>query len=136
MGREKTIYWKNSMRSFLYAVVAIGVLAIPSTSLAAFLSLSPASGTYSVGDRITVKILVSSSDASINAVSGALSFSNTTGTVNFEGVALAGFQGNAGTLVTMTFRALKAGSGAISFQSGQVLANDGQGTDITSGLSG
>ena len=36
----------------------------------------------------------------------------------------------------MTFRALKAGSGAISFQSGQVLANDGQGTDITSGLSG
>jgi len=56
--------------------------------------------------------------------------------VQFEGVSLSGFQGNAGTIITVTLRALKTGSGTIAFQSGQVLANDGQGTDITSGVSG
>lgn len=137
-------------------------LALPAVSLAASLSLSPSSGSYAVGDKITVKVLVSSASASINAVSGELSFppsifsvesvskvgsmlnfwpiepsmSQGAGTVNFEGVAISGFQGGSGTVISVTFRAVRAGSGSISFDNGQVLANDGQGTDITTGLSG
>lgn len=150
------------MRALVVSVLFFLLLGLPSISLAASLSVSPASGTYSVGDQIAVKVLVSSSDASLNAVSAALSFSpaifsiqsvskinsilnfwvtnptfsSRTGTAEFEGVSLAGFQGHDGTVVTVTLRALKAGSGIVSFQSGHVLANDGQGTDITSGLSG
>jgi len=131
-------------------------------SLAASLSVSPASGTYSVGDQVRLKVLVSSSDAPLNAISGTLSFPSSlfavqsiskadsilnfwvaepafsagSGTVQFEGVSLAGFQGNSGTVVTVVLRVLKVGSGTVSFQSGQVLANDGQGTDITSKITG
>lgn len=109
-----------------------------------------------------MRVVVSSSDAPLNAISGTLSFpsslfsvqsiskagsvlnfwvaeptfSASSGIVQFEGVSLSGFQGNDGTVVTVVLRALKVGSGTVSFQSGQVLANDGQGTDITSVLSG
>lgn len=148
-------------RSFAISAIALFLL-LPATSFAATLSLSPASGSYAVGDRITVKVLVSSPSASVNAVSGELSFSSSVlsvesvsktasilnfwpiepsisqsaGTVNFEGIAISGFQGSAGTVVSATFRAVREGTGKISFDNGQILANDGQGTDITSGLSG
>ena len=149
------------MRYLLALGLVVFLFGIPNVSFAASLFLSPAGGTYSVGERIFVKVLVSS-NTSINAVSGALSFptsifsveavsktssiinfwasgptySNDTGTINFEGVALSGFHGDAGTVITITLHALKAGSGTISFRSGKVLANDGQGTDVTSTVSG
>lgn len=138
------------------------VIFLPSLASAATLSISPASGTYEVGERVVVKVLVSSSDVQFNAVSGALSFppsifqiesvskassvlnfwvsepafSKTANTVKFEGISLGGFQGFSGTVVTVALRAINPGSGNIAFQSGQVLANDGQGTDITGNLSG
>lgn len=134
---------------------------IPISVFAATLSISPASGTFEAGELVTVKVLVSSDDP-LNAVSGTVlfppsffslesvskagsiinfwvtepAFSKALGTVHFEGVTLGGFQGGTGTLVTTTLRAIKAGTGRVSFQSGQVLANDGQGTDITSGMTG
>lgn len=134
----------------------------PSKGFAASLFLNPASGTYAVGDFIRVTVLVSSEGSSLNVVSGTLTFppgffsvqsvskagsilnfwatepviSNSAGSVQFEGVSLSGFQGSSGTVLTVVLRALKPGSGALSFQAGQVLANDGQGTDITSTVSG
>lgn len=143
--------------SFLFLL-----LSVPNVGLAASLSVSPATGTYSVGDQVRLKVLVSSRDAPLNAISGTLSFpsslfavqsiskadsilnfwvaepvfSASSGAVHFEGVSLSGFQGNDGTVVTVVLRALKVGSGMVSFQSGQVLANDGQGTDITANISG
>ncbi|KND49101.1 MAG: hypothetical protein AB200_01565 [Parcubacteria bacterium C7867-005] len=128
---------------------------------AATLSISPTSGTFEVGDRVTVRIVVSSGSP-INAVSGVASFptglfsvesiskagsilnfwvaepnfSQGAGTLQFEGVTLGGFPGGSGTVVTATLRAVKTGSGSISFKSGQVLANDGQGTDVTDSMTG
>jgi hypothetical protein len=134
---------------------------LPCLTHAASMSISPASGTYEVGDKVTVKVKVSSG-ASINAISGIISFSTSVfkiesvsksgsilnfwvtepsfsqsaGTFQFEGVALNGFQGSGGTVITAVLQATKVGSGTVSFTSGQVLANDGQGTDVTGSLTG
>lgn len=150
------------MRRFIIPAFFLLFLSAPGISSAASMSISPSSGTYSVGDQVSLKLVVSSSEASLNAISAALlfppsifsvqsiskagsilnfwaaepTFSSGSGIVQFEGVALSGFQGNGGTVITVVLRALNVGSGAVSFQSGQVLANDGQGTDITSNLTG
>ncbi len=136
-------------------------LALPGVMHAATLSVTPSSGTFEVGDRVTYKIVVSG-EVPLNAVTGSVTFPSSlfaidsvsktgsilnfwvseptfvrgAGTVQFEGVSLSGFSGGLGTVVTVTLRALKVGSGSITFQSGQILANDGQGTDITGGLNG
>ena len=127
----------------------------------ATLSVTPSNGTFEVGDRVPVRVLVSGGE-SINAISSELNiptsifsiesvskagsalnfwvsepfYSNSTGVVKFEGVTLGGFQGNTGTVVTIYLRAIKVGSGKINFVSGQVLANDGLGTNVTQGIFG
>lgn len=132
-----------------------------STALAANLTVSPASGTYEVGDKIVVKILVSSQNP-INAISGVLniptslftiesvskagsvlnfwvtepSFSNGAGVLSFEGVSLEGFPGGTKTVITATLKAISTGTGSLTFKSGQILANDGAGSDVTDSLTG
>lgn len=142
----------------LFALTLFLFLLTPFGVDAATLSLSPASGTYTVGQRVIVNVTVTS-DSAMNAASGVVSFptdlfsveyvnkgsvlnfwvtepsySNASGRVTFEGVSLSGFQGSNGSVLTMALRAKKAGTATIAFESGQVLANDGQGTDITAGL--
>lgn len=136
--------------------------AAPFTAHAATISVVPASGSYAVGDAITARIAVST-DVSVNAVSASLSFSNDTlsllsisksgsflsfwaqepsysnanGTASLEGVSLGtGYTGTNGTVVTLTFRAKAAGDASVSFDSASVLANDGQGTDVTNARNG
>jgi len=143
------------------ALLVTLLIGIPSFVQAATLSVTPASGTYSIGERATIRVVVSG-ETPLNAITGTLSFpadlfaiesvsksssilnfwiaepsfSKQSGVVQFEGVALSGFQGGSGTVLTVNARAIKTGSGNITFKSGQILANDGQGTDITSGLQG
>ena len=142
----------------IFVFILFGFL--PFLSHAASLSISPVSGSFNVGDKVTVRVMVSS-DTPINAVSAVLSiptsifsiesvsksgsilnfwvtepsFSKGAGILSFEGVKLNGFPGGTGSVVTATLRAVAPGTGTISFNSGQVLANDGQGTDVTSGMS-
>ncbi|MFA6251403.1 MAG: cohesin domain-containing protein [Candidatus Paceibacterota bacterium] len=130
---------------------------ITKETFAATVNFSPISGTYNVGDTIKIKILVSS-DQSINAVAGHIffpsdilsivslskdssiinfwalepSFSNTTGLIAFEGIALSGYIGDAGDIMTLIFRAESAGVAALRFSDISILANDGKGTDISS----
>ena len=134
--------------SFLFLISA------PFVTRAASLSFSPAGGSVTVGDRVTVKVVVTT-PASVNAVSGDIivppslftidavsksgsflnfwvtepSLSRQTGTVHFEGVVLSGFQGT-GTVLTLTLRPVAKGSGAITLKNMQVLANDGEGTSL------
>ncbi len=142
--------------------VAFLFLVAPFSVHAATLLLSPAQGSYEVGDTIRVKVLVST-DVSVNAVSGLLNFSsgtlsaesasksgsflsfwttdptfsNSSASLSFEGVSPGtGYTGSAGTIALYTFRASHAGTGSISFQSGSVLANDGQGTNVLNDLRG
>jgi len=137
--------------SFLFAIF----------SFAATIGLFPVNGTFNAGDTFSVGVSVSSPDQPMNAVNGTISypadllevssisrggsivqiwvrepsFSNATGTIQFEGVILnPGFQGASGNILTINFRAKSAGSAPVSFLSGSVLANDGKGTGILSGL--
>ena len=132
----------------------------PLLSHGANLSISPTSGSFEVGDKVTVRVMVSS-ETPINAVSAVLAiptsifsiesvsksgsilnfwvteptFSKGAGILSFEGVKLNGFPGGTGAVVTATLKAIAPGTGTILFNSGQILANDGQGTDVTSGMS-
>ena len=105
--------------------------------------------------------MVNSNDVAFNAVSGTLTFppsvlevvsiskgssvvslwvqeptfSNTAGSVSFEGIVLnPGYKGSNANIVSVQFRVKKAGTATISFTSGEILANDGIGTSILSSL--
>ncbi len=141
----------------IFSLVVFLFLGLFSTAQAASLSVSPASGSYSVGDSFSVNVLVSSPAQAVNAVSGSLIFpadklqvtsisktasvvnfwvqepaySNTAGTVDFEGVILnPGFTGGSGRIITISFKAKSSGIASISYSTGSVLANDGSGTNV------
>ena len=129
------------------------------TVFAASLNLSPASGSYNVGDIINVRIVLSSPDQSANAVSGTLdfpralltlssiskinslislwpvepSFSNANGTAKMEGIMLSGYTGSNGTILILSFKAKAPGNATIKFAASSLLANDGQGSNILTG---
>ncbi len=146
---------KLSYRKIFLAGLIIGLF--PFFAFAASLTFSPSSGTYSAGSPITVDVYVSSTDESMNAVSGSVSFSpknfsvsyiskvgsiislwtadptfsNSDGSVNFEGIVLnPGFMGSNGKILSITFIPKVPGKADISFDSGSVLANDGTGTSL------
>lgn len=132
---------------------------IHASAQAATLSISPSGGAYGVGKTISVRVVVNSGGQSINAVSGQITFStstlslvglsksgvvtlwaqdptysNATGTASFQGVILNGYTGGNGTVLTLTFKTIAAGVGAINIANGasSVLLNDGQGTNVLS----
>ncbi|MDP3785334.1 MAG: cohesin domain-containing protein, partial [bacterium] len=128
---------------------------------AATLYFSPSSGEYTVGKTLSVSVYVSSADQAMNAASGVISFpqdklevtslskagsifglwvqeplfSNSAGTVNFEGIVLnPGFTGAGGKVITINFKVRAAGAAPLNFLSGSALANDGKGTNILASL--
>ena len=138
-------------------------LLLSMTAQAASLSFSPSSGSYFVGQTFPLEVYVSSPEQSMNAISGVISFpkdklevasvsktgsiidlwvqepafSNTAGTITFEGIVLnPGFTGSVGKIITINFRTKLVGSASLIFSSGSVLANDGKGTNILSNLNG
>lgn len=142
---------------FFIAVLFLKTLAAEGASFV----LSPSSGSYSVGQTFSLSVNVSSAEQSINAASGAISFpadklevvsisranskinfwaqepafSNALGSINFEGIILnPGFQGQSGEIISVGFKVKGTGTALISFSSGSILANDGLGTNIISGL--
>jgi len=59
------------------------------------------------------------------------------GNVHFEGIVFnPGYTGPNGSIVKIVFRAIAAGSAAVEFVNGSVLANDGNGTNILDGMVG
>ncbi len=150
---------KTQIKSKYYKLLFVGLIIglFPFAVSAATLTFSPISGTYSAGSQITVNVYVSSADQSMNAVSGAISFSTkylsvssvskaysiislwtvdptfsaSAGTVNFEGIVLnPGFIGSNGRIISITFTAKSVGNASVTFDSGSVLANDGIGTSL------
>ncbi len=124
--------------------------------LASTLSLSPATGVYTTGSTFTVRVTVNTKGAPINAADGTLSFnpkelqvvsvsrgssifnlwtteptfSNSAGTISFSGGSPTGYTGSGGTIMSVTFRTLGAGSPRVSMTNGSVLAADGRGTNV------
>ena len=142
--------------------VVCALVFVPAIASAAKLNIVPQSSVVPVGSDFTVNVLVSSADQAMNGVSGTITFpadlvsvtsiskfgsiidvwaedptfSNTKGTINFEGVALSpGFTGTNGKIITINFHAKAQGTANLNFaNTSSVLANDGMGTNILSGL--
>jgi Bacterial Ig-like domain len=149
-------------RIIFCATVLLGLCAGAGDALAATLRLSPATGVYSAGGTVTVVVGVNTAGEAINAAEGTLrfnpkevsvvavnrsnsifslwvtepTFSNSAGTVNFSGGSPAGYTGSGGTVMTVTFRFLAAGSPRVDFSAGAVLANDGKGTNVLTAMNG
>ncbi|OGM92528.1 hypothetical protein A2755_00325 [Candidatus Wolfebacteria bacterium RIFCSPHIGHO2_01_FULL_48_22] len=146
------------MRKYFYigiAYIALFASAFGSAH-AATLYFSPTTRTYNLSQTFTISVYVSAQEA-LNAVGGQIvfpqdtlqvvqvskvgsilsiwatepTFSNSQGTVDFEGIVPnPGFSGVAGKIISVTFRAQQTGTAHITVTKGSVLANDGQGTQI------
>jgi len=129
---------------------------------AATLRLTPATGVYQAGSTFTAQVQVLPGSGPINAAEGTLSFntnelsvvavnrtnsifnlwvaeptfSNTAGTISFSGGVPSGYTGRVGSVLSVTFRAINAGSPRVSFTNGSVLANDGRGTNVLTAMNG
>lgn len=128
---------------------------------AAAVYIAPSSGTYEIGTEILVTVYASSTDQTINAVQGSISYSpaqlqlthiatgtstislwaqepvhnSLAGTVRFEGIILnPGYRGNAAQMFQLVFETISEGAGTVTVQSGSLLANDGVGTSIPANL--
>lgn len=147
----------RSLRQTLFLLTLLALVLSPLTLKANTLFVSPSSGSYRVGQTFAVRIAVSSPAQAINAVAAVLSFpadrlqvtsiskvgsilnlwvaepsfSNSSGTVSLEGVVPnPGFIGGSGPVLTVNFRVISQGSATLRYSSGQLLANDGYGTNI------
>lgn len=144
--------------SALFALVAANFsLVSPALAAGASLYVAPATGTYVIGDKITITIKAYTGGNAINAAEGVLNFdksflevaaisksgsiftmwpaepsySNGAGTVSFGGgLTPPGFSGQSGKIISVTFKAKAVGSTQVRFSSGAILANDGKGTNV------
>ncbi|HVZ24340.1 MAG TPA: cohesin domain-containing protein [Vicinamibacterales bacterium] len=139
------------------ALTTLALLALSSPALAsaATLSLSPGTGSYAAGKQFTVKLTMDPGSDSVNAADGTVSFdpkvlsvvsvskdasafslwtadptfSNSDGTISFSGGSPKPISAP-GTVLSITFKALSEGTGAVSVSKASVLAADGKGTDV------
>ncbi len=148
---------KKILATICSLVLTVGVF--PFQVNAASLSVSPSSGSQTIGKNFSLTFSANTNGQAMNASSGIISFpsnllevvsvsktgsifslwvqepsfSNASGTINFEGVVLnPGFTGSSGKLLTVTFRPKAEGTAVVKFNSGAVLANDGFGTNLAS----
>lgn len=150
---------KSKLHFFYVTIVMLcmttGMLFAQSTK--SVLRAVPSQRDVSIGETVSV-VIRATTGASINALSGTLSYSSNLEVVSFsrndsivnfwikepqiqsrdisfEGVILnPGFVGNNGTVVRVQFRALREGPAFVNFERGSLLANDGLGTNILSGF--
>ncbi len=142
---------------FIYSLLLLK----PVNTFAANLGFTPVSGSYKSGDYISVDVMLTNSSQSVNAISGSISFpknilsvsslsqsgslikywtldptfSNGSGTINFEGIIPnPGFSGSRGKILTIRFLAKSSGNANISFTDGSILANDGLATELLGSL--
>lgn len=130
---------------------------------AANLFFSPSQKTVTIGSRLTVTLKVNSGGEAINASEGTIAFTNdflrltsisksgtqftfwpvepngstTSGRVTFSGgLPSPGYRGSSGTIVSLSFETVKTGRAELSISGAKVLANDGQGTNVLTSMSG
>jgi Cohesin domain len=120
--------------------------------------LSPAARVFTVGDIVTVSVLLNAPQQAVNAMAGEIVFptdkldlvsistdasintiwiptkpyfSTTTSTVVFSGgMPNPGFEGVDGEILTVSFRVKAVGNAQLSLNKVEVLANDGEGTEL------
>ncbi|MFM2374077.1 MAG: hypothetical protein RLZZ234_72 [Candidatus Parcubacteria bacterium] len=143
-------------------VTVFACFLLPFFTHAATLKLTPETGVFQVGGTWTARVVVNTAGKPINAAEATLSynpkeiqvlgiskassifnlwtieptFSNASGKVSFGGGSPSGYTGGAGTVMSVTFKALTPGTPKVNFGNGSVLAADGQGTNVLSGMVG
>jgi hypothetical protein len=154
------IFGSKSKNSFIFLLVllftSLSFLVIsPTQAQTAGVYFSPSSGQFKTGDSVTVNLYIDSAKDTIDALSGAVSFtqdtlqvtslsrsgsilnlwtqeptfSNTNGTINFKGTALnRGFNGSGGKVLAITFKVIQSGPTYVTYTFGSVLANGDQDT--------
>ncbi len=151
---------RSLYKTIVFFVVIFAGLGVGVSVNAASVSVSPSTGVYTIGNTFTVSVLVNTSGKSINAADGTVSFdpsqlsvvavsrgssifslwtteptfSNSAGTITFSGGSPSGYTGAAGTIMTVTFRTLVAGTARITMSGGSVLAADGRGTNVLTNM--
>lgn len=150
----------NCFRTILAGLI---FFALPGAAFAATLGVAPATASVHAGDIVTVRLVANTQGVAINqgeatlrfpvdmldAVSASKSgsiftlwveepaYSNVAGTVHFDGgVPTPGYTGAAGTVLTVTFHAKKAGTATLTLSDAALRANDGLGTNVLSASSG
>lgn len=145
-------------RTFISALVFLGVFSLTLIAEAAEVALSPSTGSYAANQTFTVTIQANPQGKSINAVEAELSFdkaklsvvsvsktgsafslwtteptfSNSAGTISFGGGSPSPFSARS-NLVSVTFRAVAEGTAPVTVTDASVLAADGMGTDVYTG---
>lgn len=152
---------KRHRRFICQFIYALALFAVAPSAFAATLSLSPSTGVYAAGQTFTANVLVNTGGTNINAAEGTLnfkptelsvlgvskgsifnlwtsepSFSNTAGTISFSGGSPTGYNGSGGSVISVTFKAKAAGNPKVNFGNGSVLAADGRGTNVLTGMNG
>ena len=146
-----------SLKVLLSVFIFFSLFLFGFSAEAASFSIAPAQGNYYLGENITVRVELDSPTQAANAVSGVITFpvdklqvvsltkgatidfwveqptfSNTQGTIRFEGITFnPGFSGYGGRILTIVFKGRTTGEASMNFLSGSILANDGEGSDIT-----
>lgn len=144
------------LRIFIALGLCLAGMLVPGALWAASLYLSPSTSSRTVGIQFNVTVGVNSGGVAINAAQATVSFptnilevtgvsksgtfslwpiepsySNARGTVSFAGGAPnPGYNGTAGSLITITFRGKATGTASVTLGSASVLANDGHGTNV------
>lgn len=153
--------YKQKITRYLFSICVVIVFCLPSISVkevcAASLSLTPSSSNVSIGNIISMRIVVDTEGKTINNAEGIVlfpadlldvisisksssifslwvedpKFSNSEGKITFNGgVPNPGYVGSGGGVLSVTFRAKKSGTASIVFSDSAVRENDGLGTDI------
>lgn len=148
-------FFQTTTLRFLIAFLMAASFFIYDHVEAADLIIAPATGNYSTGQTFTVAVRVAPSGSSVNAVEAEMSFdsqvlnvvsvsrdgsiftlwtteptfSNTAGTIRFGGGSPTPFTAQS-NLVSVTFRTVGPGTGALRVTNASVLAADGLGTDV------
>ncbi len=153
----------NRSYFLLGLTMSIIVLSFPFYVDSATLSTSPQDKSVKVGETFTITVNANSQGSSINAAAldikydtsilsvqsighpGSIftiwseepTYSNINGTIHFSGgLSSPGWNGASGNIIRITFKAKSVGQTKLTLQGGSVLANDGIGTDVLSGVSG
>ena len=153
---EQTLSRENMNFRILFAIFFGVILILPGRVEAATLSLSPSSGTFSVGSTFDASLLLDTNGKSINAIAVSLSFqpdmlqvvspstgqsvvgvwtaapkyNNSTGRIDLQGGIPNGITASSALITTLTFRVKSVGEALIKFLDGsKVLLNDGLGTN-------
>lgn len=147
---------------YFAALISLFVMLVANPVSAATMGISsPAS--VQAGDIVTARVVVNSGGVAINNAEATLmfpsdvlnvvsisksgsifslwveepAFSNAAGSITFNGgVPNPGFTGSAGTIISVTFQAKKAGTASLSLSGAAVRANDGLGTNVLQAVNG